>query len=269
MNNKIAFLTAIIILMLNLHSTAIAQNAFADNKLIDVLKKNNIQLNDGHILIPHWVKHIKIDIGLSYSAPITQKWLEHEKNLLVFAFEPNPTAVASIKNPKNVALPNHGKPLEHHYINNKVFIIPVALGSKHATLDFYITELDIGCSSLYKPKASFQNIKDVIKVDVFRLDSFLKLIPWDQVKYIEYIKIDAQGHDLEIVKGMGEYIAKVVYITLEPEDYTYEGCQENNLNNIIAYMKSKNFVLVKNKKTSDPTFLNKNLRYASYLYIEQ
>lgn len=241
----------------------------ATTKLQLILKNNNVPMHDNLIVIPDWVQHIKIDVGLSYNAPITQKWLDHENNLLVFAFEPNPAAVARLKSTRNIIESTHETALQHRFINDKVFIIPVALGAKNTTADFYITNSDIGCSSLHKPKAWFYKVRDTIKVDVFRLETFLNTIPWQKVPYIEYLKVDAQGHDLEIIKGLGDYISKFVYITLEAESKQYFGCQKNNLANITAYMASKNFVLVKHPNTSDPTFLNQSLASKANVYIQQ
>jgi hypothetical protein len=56
-----------------------------------------------------------------------------------------------------------------------------------------------------------------IKVPVYSLKHFFDIFPWDKYEYIEFIKIDTQGSDLDVVKGAGEYIKKVVYITIEAE----------------------------------------------------
>ena len=48
------------------------------------------------------IKHVKLDIGLSYNAPHSQNWLENEPNLLVIGFEPNPDFLASISSKDNI-----------------------------------------------------------------------------------------------------------------------------------------------------------------------
>ncbi len=40
--------------------------------------------------IPENCTNVKIDIGLSYCAPISNKWLLKEPNTFVIGFEPNP-----------------------------------------------------------------------------------------------------------------------------------------------------------------------------------
>jgi hypothetical protein len=244
--------------------------------LQEILIENRVPFKNGKIDIPAWVKHIKMDIGLSYNAPMTQQWLSTEENLLVFAFEPNPNSLKAIfdKNNKKRA-DGHGTPLEHRFLHDKAFVIPVALGSANAELDLYITDIDEGSSSIFKPRESFRKINQIARVPIFKLRDFFELMPLgnmegDPLEYIEYVKIDAQGNDLEIVKGMEEYISKVIFITLEPEHSTYYDCDGNSLPHIVQYMKSKNFSFVKHVNTHDPTFVNNAyLHLIDQIYVYQ
>src|SRR5579872_5432908 len=103
---------------------------------------------DGKIDIPKHINHIKIDIGLSYSAPMAQYWLSHEENLLVFGFEPNPNSVQSILQGAAKQHNSHATPLETKFIGQNFFLIPCALGiSSKPTVPFFITKNDCGCSS--------------------------------------------------------------------------------------------------------------------------
>ena len=63
--------------------------------------------------------HVKLDIGLSYSAPQAQTWLSHEDaGLMVFGFEPNPDSIACILNKNNKTQhPLHGGCLQYKYID--------------------------------------------------------------------------------------------------------------------------------------------------------
>ena len=47
-------------------------------------------MNDYIKQIPENIKHVNIDIGLSYNAPQSQVWLSNTPDLFVFGFEPNP-----------------------------------------------------------------------------------------------------------------------------------------------------------------------------------
>ena len=229
------------------------------------------------IYISDTVKHIKIDIGLSYNAPQSQSWLSHESDLIIFGFEPNPMSVAAICSPTNEKRnPNHGDVLEYKYLNKDFFIIPVALSDvSNSTAPFYVTSGDAGCSSLMKPNLnqlpSFIGLESVIQVPVFTLSDFFDIFPFDKFPIIEYIKVDAQGSDLKIIKGGRDYIKEhVVFITLEPETSQYDGAENNNQYEIISYMSSIGFQYINHPNTIDPTFVNtKFIDIASNIFIKQ
>jgi FkbM family methyltransferase len=52
-------------------------------------------------------------------------------------------------------------------------------------------------------------IKEVIQVPVYPLSEFFELLP-ETVSYVDFIKIDAQGADLDILKGAGDWLSKKV-----------------------------------------------------------
>ena len=109
--------------------------------------------------IPPTCTHVKLDIGLSYSAPQAQTWLSHEDaGLMVFGFEPNPESVACITNKDNKKQhPSHGDCLEHKYIEGGRFVIQqCALSSvgEPTTMKFYVSSNDAGTSSLF-PEMSY------------------------------------------------------------------------------------------------------------------
>ena len=241
----------------------IAQLAYAQD--LKTLIRDTIPLRaDGKINIPSHIKHIKLDIGLSYNAPMSQYWLSHEEDLVVFGFEPNPTCATSIlqgNTPKRH--PAHGDPLEKKFIEQKkFFLIPCALGlARNTPAKFFIDKNDCGCSSLYMPKHF--DISQVIEVPVFSLSDFFDLFPFDSHPVIEYIKIDAQGSDLNIVKSAGLYLAeRVIYITLEAENSEYENTI-NSYQDIDKYMQSIGFIRYPSPDTSDPTYFNP--RFSDYV----
>ena len=93
----------------------------------------------------------------------------------------------------------------------------------------------------------FNNINNVTKIKVKRLDTFIKE---NNIEKIDLIKIDTQGHDLNVVKSLGNKINIVDTIILE--------CQIKNLyknsftkEEIINYMNSKYFKLIKEEPTSE------------------
>lgn len=44
-----------------------------------------------------------------------------------------------------------------------------------------------------------QKIKKKIKIPVFKLKYFLSKIDWNKFKYIEFLKIDTQGNDINVL----------------------------------------------------------------------
>jgi len=205
--------------------------------------RNNTTLNieNGKIILPDWVKRVRIDIGLSYNAPITQKWLsESGGDMIVFGFEPNPVAIKRILECKPKKHISHGDPLENKYIKSgEAIILPCALGDvdySGSFSKFYVTSQDCGTSSLFLPK--YFQIKEVIDVPVFSLRSFFDLLPFDKIKNVDYIKIDTQGADVKIVKSLGnEYLKNNVnMLTIEVESLQYYGCEDNNINTLDTIM---------------------------------
>jgi FkbM family methyltransferase len=228
---------------------------------------------DFNYSIPENCTHVKLDVGLSYSAPQSQYWLSKEPNLMVFGFEPNPELVYNGNIQKRD--PAHGEPLQKKYIDEKRFtLVRIALSdvNKVEQMDFYINNNDCGTSSLFKhDEKRLGSIKKLVKVDVCSLKMFFDNFPWERFEYIDYIKIDAQGSDLNILKGAGKYLQeRVVFVTAEADGYQYYGAEECSTNNITNYMLSQNFIKINHPNTQDPTFVNsKFIELAKKIYINQ
>jgi len=210
---------------------------------------------DFNYSIPENCTHVKLDVGLSYSAPQSQDWLAKEPNLMIFGFEPNPEIVDSIKK----------------YIDEKRFsLVSVALSdvNKVEQMNFYINKNDCGTSSLFKhDEKHLGSIEKVVQVNVCSLKMFFDNFPWERFEYIDYIKIDAQGSDLNVLRGAGKYLQeRVVFVTAEPDGYRYYGAEECNTD----YMLSQNFIKIDHPNTQDPTFVNsKFIELAKKIYINQ
>ena len=220
--------------------------------------------------------HIKIDVGLSYSAPQSQVWLEREDDVMVFGFEPNPEAYQCIINGNiQKRQSNHSDPLNKQHIDSgimKIFNIALSDVNSIESMDFYVNSNDCGTSSLYSHDQQYLGpIEKVIKVPVYSLKMFFDNFPWEKFSYIDYIKIDAQGSDLNILKGAEHYLReRVVYVTAEPDGNQYIGANECNTENITQYMISQNFIKINHPNTSDPTFVNKKfLELSNKISISQ
>jgi FkbM family methyltransferase len=227
--------------------------------------------------IPGSCSHVKLDIGLSYNAPQSQSWLSREDaGLMVFGFEPNPTSIACITNKHNQKQHHsHGDCLQYKYIEEGRFVIQqcaLSTVSEPTTMKFYVSTNDCGTSSLYpNDETRLGKIKEVIDVPVYSLKMFFDGFPWDRFQYIDYIKIDAQGSDLNILKSAGSYLSdRVVYVTAEADGYQYIGAHECSEANIISYMESQGFMRIHHPNTVDPTFVNKKyIEESNNIYIKQ
>ena len=229
-----------------------------------------------HYTIPDICTHVKLDIGLSYSAPQSQNWLSHDDDhLMVFGFEPNPDCCNLILSANNKKQhPSHCDILEHRFIEDGRFAIQQCALSNvtdPTTMKFYVSQNDCGTSSLFpNNETSLGKIKSVIDVPVCSLKMFFNGLPWDRFQYIDYIKIDAQGSDLNILKGAEHYLQeRVVFVTAEGDGHQYIGSTECSNNNIIKYMESQGFLHIKHRNTTDPTFINKRLIHLKNTYIAQ
>lgn len=203
-------------------------------------------LKDEKINIPEYAKNICIDIGLSYNSPYSQLWLSVNPNRFVIGCEPNLNNIRSI----NQGIPKGCIQLNKDFIDKKVYMLPCALdnvnGLEYKT--FYNTINDPGCSSLYKP-TEIGWIGEIVTVPCISAKSIFDLISWDRFKYIEHVKIDAQGNDFEIVKSMGNYLAeKVVYLTVEITEEDIKSQYQINYVGVTAkfnkYMQDNNFIRV-------------------------
>lgn len=95
-------------------------------------------------------------------------------------------------------------------INNldNVYIFNIALGNENEILEFeepdYFQNVDYGTFSLKKEvlekKSKYKNI-----VDLMTLDNFVEKY---KIEIIDFIKIDAEGMDLEVLKGAEKTISK-------------------------------------------------------------
>ena len=237
-----------------------------ENELMLLMDTIKFDCNN-KIEIPEYIKRVKVDVGLSINAPHSKLWLDHDEDLLVFGFEPNSNAIEQIKRhiPYEIIWPHC---LDPKMIGDRIHLINCALGNENKeNVKLYITEGDVGCSSLYQPMQI--KVKHSVDVKQFTLETFFKLFPFDQIPYIEYLKIDAQGSDFNILKGCGDYIQNIIYVTIECDVDHYHNVS-NDLQSIIVYMQNYGFKYIKHQNTIDPTFVNTKFSdIAETIYICQ
>lgn len=118
---------------------------------------------------------------------------------------------------------------------------------------FHICPHDPGQSSLYEPNRF--RASQIISIPVIPFKIFFDFFPWERFPYIEHLKTDTQGHDLKILKNMGDYLKKVVHLEVEACTYENEYKDDTSKEETQSYLESMGFELVA-EKLIDQTYVN-------------
>jgi FkbM family methyltransferase len=136
-------------------------------------------------------------------------------------------------------------------INKGKFIINKGLWSKRERKKLFILDKRLGSSSMYQPdKKSFDlhNIKNkdfdkyeitrTIEIECDTLDNQLSEL---SIEKLDYLKIDTQGAELDILKGMGNY--RPLLIKIEAHLFTmYKDVP--SWHKLVNYLYEFNYVLI-------------------------
>ena len=104
----------------------------------------------------------------------------------------------------------------------EIKFFPYALGEKNEKKKLYITNHPM-CTSLYKPNEKFMKLfnnlnfaylKNIQDVETVSLDFFLKK---ENINFVDFIKIDIQGAELDVFKGGVESLKNILTIITEVE----------------------------------------------------
>ena len=172
-------------------------------------------------------------------------WALANPNLTVYAFEPNLSLVAQLAG----RLPNY-------------VVVAMGVSDREGFRPFYLNSDDATSSLLpFSPEGlrtwrggEELQTTDVVSVPTIRLDTFLLQM---KIEKLKYLKVDAQGHDLEVIRSLGERIQDVERVQLEvniapvPQ---YEGSHSRR--EVVEYMESRGFELVGSRRQSLDQELN-------------
>ena len=236
------------------------------------LVDNDVPIHSGKIVLPEDTQHVKLDIGLSYSAPCSRVWFDREENLAVYAFEPKEYNVKSVRR-GCTHRPIYSPAVEEKYVGTRFWVLQCALTEKasdneHTT--FYHA-WDHGTGSLYIPNEEIGKNQGTEQVRLFTLEKFFEHFPFDMVPIIEYIKLDTQGSDLDILKGAGKYLPeRVVWVTVEclESDKFYHNVT-NSMSAVAEFLKTQGFEQIDHPNTKDPTFFNTRFPEHKDVFIHQ
>jgi FkbM family methyltransferase len=135
----------------------------------------------------------------------------------VFAFEPDPDIFNCLE--KNTR------------VYKNIEISECGASKANGTETFYLSGEDAD-SSLIKPKSFNREVK----VNTVRLDTWMDSKKLDG---IDFLKIEAEGAEMEVLEGLGEKISYVRKISVDggPERYG-----EPTFEDVDRYLKSKGFI---------------------------
>ncbi len=173
---------------------------------------------------------VMVDVGANEGLTV-RRMLGEFPHAQVHAFEPAPETYQLLL--RGV----HGLPGVRTY--------PLACGSSCGSADFHVTD-NHWCSSLLKPSAlgktyygQWYQTREVVKVPVVTLDAWAHE---HGIAHADFIKVDAQGFDLEVLKGASNLLQTASAVNCEcqfaPE---YEGCA--TFSQIDQFLTSRGFML--------------------------
>ena len=202
------------------------------------LEEKGFQFDGDFLRIPEEYNRVKLDVGLSANAPQSAIWLSRDPDLFVFGFEPVTQNIESIQRGDS----SWPISLDPSQIDKRIKIVPCALSSRinPEGQKMFITLDDPGCSSLLKP-TSFEVAYEET-VPVYTLEAFLNYFPFHKVPVIEHLKIDVQGMDLAVLKGVGKFLSKFLVVTIEIDLDGYEQ-SKNSMKEIKDILCSEGFKL--------------------------
>lgn len=167
---------------------------------------------------------VLLDIGASAGTGL-EKWDQFLDSICRVMIEPDPHAYRELK-----------KQMRQHDR-----VINCALWSEDATLNLNVTQKRM-CSSLYKPNLDFLglfpdaarwSIEDQVVVNCTTLDSL-------DLDKVDFIKIDTQGSELDILKGGPNLLSTCLGVEVEVE-FSEIYCGQPLFGDICSWLSAQGF----------------------------
>lgn len=180
-------------------------------------------------------KIVVLDIGCRWG--FAERFLspECQKSFAIYGFDPDAQECARLQASYD------------HLPVGYVSCVPVALAGLAGTRNLYITK-EPACSSLYPPihflterypGLGCASLEKVVATQVTTLDEWVQQ---EDLKVIDYIKLDTQGSELEILKGGDRIVETARCIDIEVEfNPIYEG--QSLFGETDSYLRAKGFTL--------------------------
>ena len=128
-------------------------------------------------------------------------------------------------------------------------VLPIAIAERDGSAELQLNTYEQSSSLLPADEAGVKSwvteqefkVIGAVTVPTMRLDTFMNAAG---IESVDYLKIDAQGLDLEVVKSAGDRLAHVAKVQLEATMVSYrqyEGAPGKSV--IVEYMESRGFRL--------------------------
>jgi len=200
---------------------------YHQKKIINFLIKNKIKIN------------FFIDVG-AHLGTYTNLIIKNYEKCKVVMFEPQTQIFKALKS---------------RYLEQKnILALNYAISSKNGLKKLYLNKHDLTSTFLkFNSKNSWLNYKAKLfsssvigmtkKIEIVKTRTLKKIIDTKKIKKIDLIKIDTEGHELEVLKGIGSRISKIKCVLIEfHQDSIYLSYDPKKIHN---YLVKKNFILKK------------------------
>jgi FkbM family methyltransferase len=198
------------------------------------LRKSGIE-----ILRRNGIEGTWIDVG-AHEGETTLAYAQRNPGLRIFALEPNVRLAAKLVG------------LAANY-----FVIPVAIAAEDGMSSFHINEFDPASSLLPFNREGLQSwigpdpleVKSTVAVPTMRLETLMNLA---SIRHVDFLKIDAQGMDLAVVKSAGARLRDIEKIMLEVSVMPvplYSGAPSKT--EVVTFLQQAGFDLATAERQSD------------------
>ena len=221
---------------------------FHQRRIIKTLKKEVSNLNNF------------IDVG-AYKGTYTDLILNNYKPKKILMFEPQEEIFSYLKKKYNV--------------NKSIILFNKALSNENKSAKFNFNKHNLTSSlSSLDPNNSYLKLKAklfgttskgmIIDIKTIQTTTLFSILEKENIEDIDFLKIDTEGHELEVLQGMKEKICKVKHVLVEFHiDEIYISYNPELLHQFLI---SNNFELVKKFKFpfttwEDRIYLNKKYKF--------